>query len=130
MFSLPICPHCKEIALYTEAFLAKNRKKYRCKNCGEIVSVMIKESVFKFLWIIQLFAIFIFMASILFTGSVCLLGIIAIIFIFMIFYIFSPFFVTFSNSSSKKSGFARRNVKRRLQKKEFGRDTEKEIYSN
>ena len=60
MFSLPICPHCKETALYTEAFLAKNRKKYRCKNCGEIVSVMIKESVFKFLWIIQLFAIFIF----------------------------------------------------------------------
>lgn len=130
MFSLPVCPHCKEPALYTEAFLSKNKKKYSCKNCGEIVSVTIKESVFKFLWIIQLFAIFIFMASILFTGSICLLGIIAIMFIFMVFYVFSPFFVTFSNYNSKKSGSTRRNVKRRLQKKEFGRDTENEIYSN
>ena len=42
MFSLPICPHCKETALYTEAFLAKNRKKYRCKNCGEIYNLKFK----------------------------------------------------------------------------------------
>ncbi len=126
-FDLPQCPYCREKAWYIESFLAKNQKTYKCNYCDRTSEVNLKPETFKFLGIIEILSIAVFIIAIFLGSSFCLLGISVIVMLFTVFYVFSPFMVLFFRprvtSSKDEDDFAN-------MKKASGKDTDTEIYSN
>ncbi len=128
-FSLAKCPYCGEEIWYVEAFLAKNKAAYKCKYCEQISQVKVKSETFKFLGIVEIVSIIIFAASIFISEEYCILGTALIIMIFSGFYAFSPFMVLLFKPKNEKQKDEFDDVFIGT-KKQSGKDTDTEIYSN
>ncbi len=132
--NLPDCPYCNEKVWYIESFLAKNRSTYKCKCCGYASEVRVGTQAFKFLGIAELIAIIVFAASIFIGGSYCLLGLVVIMLVFAVFYAFSPFMVQMFRLKKRKKHHSKEKEPDDDDfadiKKEAGKDTDTEIYSN
>lgn len=113
---------------YVETFLAKNKSFFKCKECSNLLKVLINPGAFKFLGSIEFLSVIIFAVSVFLGGRYCFLGLMMIFSLFGVFYVFSPFFVKFVKVSGKrKSG---QHDLTGVQKKRSGKDTDTEIFSN
>ena len=113
---------------YVETFLAKNKSFFKCKECSNVLKVLINPSAFKFLGSVEFLSVIIFAVSVFLGGKYCFLGLMMIFSLFGIFYIFSPFFVRFVKASGKRK--SSQNDLTEMQKKRSGKDTDTEIFSN
>jgi len=131
--NLPDCPYCDESVWHIEAFLAKNCSFYKCKYCGKLSEVRVSPEAFKLLGVTEFIAIIIFATAIFMGGNYSLFGLVAIIAVFVIFYAFSPFMVQlFRIKKKRKKNFEEDELDDEFAtvKKEAGKDTDTEIYSN
>ena len=126
-FELPQCPYCGEQIWYIEAFLAKNRKTYKCKSCKKICKTDVSNRAFKILGIAEIIEVLIFIAAIFAGGTFCLAGAGIIMLIFLAVYSILPF--TLQLFKLRKRTENDEDVFMSM-KKESGRDTDTEIYSN
>lgn len=113
--------------------MAKNKSFYKCKRCEHLSKVEVTPEAFRFLGIIELIAIIVFAVSIFIGGKFCLLGIVVITIIFAGFYAFSPFMVQLFKTKKKRKKVSEENEFNddfTGVKKEAGKDTDTEIYSN
>lgn len=126
-FELPQCPYCGEQIWYVEAFLAKNRKTYKCKSCKKVCKTDVSTRAFKILGFSEIIAVLIFVAAIFAGGTFCLAGAGIIMLIFLSVYSILPF--TLRLYKLRKRSGNDEDVFTSM-KKESGRDTDTEIYSN
>lgn len=131
--NLPDCPYCDERVWYIETFLAKNKRFYKCKCCDSLSEVKVELRAFKLLGIAELIAVIIFIASIFMGVSYCLFGLISMMSLFAVFYAFSPFTVQLFRIKKKRKQTPDEDEFDEdfmSIKKEAGKDTDTEIYSN
>ena len=113
---------------YVETFLAKNKSFFKCKECSNLLKVLINPGAFKVLGSVEFLSVIIFAVSVFLGGKYCFFGLMMIVSLFGVFYAFSPFFVRFVKVSGKrKSG---QHDLTGIQKKRSGKDTDTEIFSN
>lgn len=102
-----------------EAFVIKNHSIYKCSNCKKISEVVVSPDVYRSLWIVQISAIIIFMASILLGEQFTLVGLIIMLLIYGMFYALIPYMIYLS-----KPTFLKREIPwyKRLIKKLKGKE--------
>lgn len=92
---MPQCPYCGYTAGFAEVFSEKNKPAYKCRRCGEKSEIVLTSALYRTLWITQLVAVMVFVATVLAGGGFSLLGILSVILIFLGFYVIAPYMIVF-----------------------------------
>lgn len=132
-FDLPECPYCGESVDYAEAFLIKNRPLYKCKSCEKISEVRLSSNIFQVLTLSEILALSVFLITIILGRSFCFLGLALITITAIGFYGYSPFAVRLLPFKKIKKKITKTNAEPTVfekTKKESGKDTDTEIFSN
>ena len=83
---VPSCPFCGMRLGRLESFIIKNKSLYKCAGCGRTSAVILKSSVYKYLWITQILSAVIFIVSLFLGEGFYLLGLGLILVVFGFFY--------------------------------------------
>lgn len=92
---MPRCPYCGYDVGFAEVFSEKNKPVYKCRRCGEKSEIVLTSALYRTLWLTQLIAVIVFVATVLAGGGFSLLGIISVILIFLGFYAIAPYLIVF-----------------------------------